>query len=131
MSQLAIDIWRSFRSLPAWVQVWMAAILMPVNLLSICFLHEPGAILIAILAIGGMLPNLGIIIFERGLSKMMSIPHLLPWTALVVIIILDRPEAGSLYDQYLLALAIVNCVSLAFDYPDSIKWLKGDRKVAG
>jgi len=60
----------------------------------------------------------------------MSIPHLLPWTVLVLLIIFRRPEATGLYSTFLWALLVVNLISLAFDYVDALKWLKGDRAIA-
>ncbi len=35
------DIWRSFRALPLWVQVWVALWLVPMNLLGFAFLPHP------------------------------------------------------------------------------------------
>jgi len=86
--------------------------------------------LIAFLANIGMLLNIPVMIYDRGVSKLMSIPHLIPWTALVLIILFNRPEATGLYDTFLSALLIINIISLVFDYVDSMKWIKGDRAIA-
>ena len=77
-SNLFIEIWNSFRALPLWVQLWMVVILMPINFASLFFLGEPQGGLIAFLAIFGMLPNMVIMIYDRGLSKLMAFPHLIP-----------------------------------------------------
>jgi len=37
------DIWRSLRSLPLWVQIWVVAILVPVNVLPFFVLDVSGA----------------------------------------------------------------------------------------
>lgn len=55
----------------------------------------------------------------------------MPWSVLVLYIVLARPAVGGSYDIYLTILAVVNIISLAVDYADSYKWLKGDRAVAG
>ena len=123
------DIWRSFRALPLWVQIWVALILVPVNMAAIFFVAEPDGILIAALAIGGMMPNLFIMIKERGLSKAMALPHLLIWTPLVLILLTTEHVPGT-YHDYLLLLLAVDLLSLAFDYPDAWKWWKGDRAIA-
>ena len=118
-------IWKSFGALPLWVKIWMVLVLGPVNMASIFFLDEPQGVLIAILAYGGMILNLPIIWVEKGMSKMMSLPHVLVWTPLMFVL---WPLLGA---PYATILFVVNLISLVFDYVDSWKWLKGDRAVAG
>ena len=129
-NNLFIDIWTSFRALPLWVQVWVMVILFPINVASLFFLNEPSGGLIAFLAIIAMLPNLPILVYLRGFSKMLALPHVIPWAILVIIILVARPVGSSTYNSYLWVLLIINIISLLFDIPDSIKWLKGDRAVA-
>jgi len=129
-SNVFVEIWKSFRATPGWVQVWMVLLLMPINMASIFFINEPKGMLIAFLANIGMLMNIPVMFYDRGMSKLMSIPHLLPWTVLVLLIIFRRPEATGLYDTFLWALLIINLISLAFDYVDALKWIKGDRAIA-
>ena len=128
---LITDIWHSFRSLPAWVQIWVGLILVPVNMLSVLFVAEPKGILIATLAVGGMMPNIVIMLAERGLSKMMALPHLVIWIPLVLILWLHLGNVTGGYLMYLWLLLIVDGVSLAFDIPDAWKWWKGDKAIAG
>jgi len=130
-NSLITDVWTSLRALPTWVIVWMNFILVPANVASLFFLDQPMGIWVAVLAIGGMLPNLGVIAYDRGISKLMSIPHLIPWTLLVGLILFARPEGSETYSTYLWVLLAIDLFSLCFDYPDAIKWLKGDRAVAG
>ncbi len=127
---LVLDIWRSFRALPLWVQIWVALILVPVNMGAIFFVNEAGGLLIAALAIGGTIPNLVIMIAERGVSKAMALPHLLIWTPLVVIVIQNTGTATGGFQTYLWVLLATDLLSLAFDYPDAWKWWKGDRAIA-
>ena len=126
-----LEIWTSFRSLPLWVQVWVVGILMPVNLAAIFFLNQPFGYWVALLAIGAMLPNVLIIFKERGFSKMMAWPHLLPWSILVIWLLVSPPVGSAAYGSYLLILLVVDAISLAFDYPDARKWWQGDRAIAG
>lgn len=128
---LIAEIWQSFRSLPGWVQIWVAFLLVPVNMASLFFIAEPMGLWIAALANVAMLPNIWVMIHDRGLSKLMAIPHIIPWTLLVALLVFARPMATGLYDAYLWVLLAVNVVSLFFDYPDAVKWLTGDRAVAG
>lgn len=129
--KLFFDIWSSFRSLPLWVQIWVALILVPINMAPLFFIDQPSGIMIAILAIIGIAPNIGVIIMERGFSKLMALPHLLPWSILIAILLINRPEGSQAYQIFLWALLIINTVSLLFDYPDAYKWWKGDRNIAG
>jgi len=125
-----VEIWNSFRATPGWVQFWMMLLLMPINMASLFFLNEPMGMIIAFLANIGMLLNIPVMFYDRGVSKLMSIPHIIPWTALVVLIIFYRPEATGLYDTYLWVLLVTNLISLAFDYVDGLKWINGDRAIA-
>jgi len=125
-----VEIWSSFRAMPGWVQIWMVFLLMPINMASIFFINESMGILVAFLANIAMIMNIPVMFYDRGMSKLMSIPHLIPWTALVLLIIFYRPEATGLYNTFLWVLLVVNLISLAFDYVDALKWIKGDRAIA-
>ena len=128
------SIYTSFRSLPLWVQVWMVVILMPVNAGGLLFLDQPIGLGIAVLGLAGMLLNIPVLMYSRGFSKLMAVPHLLPWTALVawllyLIFTAGVPEGNI---RILVGLIlVVDVISLAFDYKDSIEWFRGDRAVAG
>lgn len=128
---MIMQIWKSFRSMPAWVQVWVAFILVPINMASLFFIQEPGGLLITFLANIGMMLNMPVMIMDKGFSKAMALPHIIPWTILIGMLFLNRPEAVGNYDIYLTVLLVTNMISLAFDYPDALKWLGGDRKVSG
>ena len=105
----------------------MALWLMPINIASLLFIHEPYGLWVAFLANIAMLPNLPIMLVERRLSRTMALPHLPFWTALVLLIVWMGPDASTLYGKYLFALAMTNIVSLLFDYGDAYRWFKGDR----
>ena len=126
------DIWRSFRAMPLWVQVWVALILVPVNVASLLFLDAPNGVTIAVLANGALWLNGGIMIYERGLSRLMALPHLLLWTPLVMILAatLSKGTAGEAA-VFFWTLLVINLISLGFDYVDFWKWLQGKREVAG
>ena len=131
---LIADIWRSFRAMPLWVRVWVALWLVPVNPAAFLLLaHRIGAAgaVAAALAMG---PNLAIMAAQRGFGKAMALPHLAPWTVLAIWLALELTGGGApggavaAYGWILLA---TNAVSLAFDYVDAVKWLRGDRAPAG
>lgn len=130
-NNILVDCWTSFRAMPAWVQIWVAFILMPINMASLFFISQPMGIWVALLANIAMMLNLPVMVMDRGFSKAMALPHLIPWTILVGILLFARPEAAGLYGTYLYVLLGTNIISLLFDFPDAVHWLHGDRKVAG
>ncbi len=128
-----IDIYRSFRRLPLWVQLWVAFWLAPLNMGGLFFLDHPLGLGIAVLGIVGMLPNMIIVMVERGFSRTMALPHLIPWTLLVVWLIIvmtgtDAPEGVIAW--YIWALILTDSISLFFDYRDGLQWLNGKRDIA-
>lgn len=133
--QMILEVWQSFRRLPMWVQLWVAIWLVPVNLIGLAFVRAdmaPQAGLVATLAILGMLPNIPIMGYWRGMSKAMSLPHLVFWIPLVIVLWSlmgsDRLSGGYLF--YVWVLFLTNVLSLVFDIKDSIDWFRGDRAVS-
>ena len=119
---MILDIWQSFRRIPGWVQIWVMFILVPVNLLPLLFLNAPFGVAVALLAVGGMLPNLVIMWNERGLSKRMALPHLVLWTPLVILVawVLWQGAATGGWAMVLWALLVIDLISLGFDYVDAV-----------
>ena len=104
---MTADIFASFRRLPVAVQAWVALWLAPVNMATLAFLGQRNGVLIAVLAIGGMAPNLVIMIRERGLSALMALPHLVIWTPLVIVIVITLISGvGSGYAIFLVLLLL-------------------------
>lgn len=131
--QNAVDIWNSFRRIPGWVQIWVALILVPANLLPLLFLDQPLVGWVAALSVGGVLPNMAIMLGERGLSKRMALPHVVIWPPLVALIgwlLLAGPVLSPGYQRMLMLVLLVDLISLAFDFVDANKWRKGDRDIA-
>lgn len=124
------EIWISFRAMPASIQVWVAFLLAPINMAAIFFMDQPFGIWIAILAIGAMTINMSVMVYDRGFSKLMAFPHLIPWTILVIWIAFARPVGSAGYDTFLWILLVTNIISLGFDCPDALKWWKGEREPA-
>ncbi|MDT8328220.1 MAG: hypothetical protein RQ750_12685, partial [Roseovarius sp.] len=82
--------------------------------------------------VGAMLLNGVLMLFERGFSKIMALPHVLIWTPLVVLILwlLARDDLAPGYARYLMVLLVVDLFSLVLDYADTVKWLRGERQIA-
>lgn len=126
------SILRSLRNLPLWVRIWMNLWLVPVNVATVFFTDWEHGQMVAYLANFGMILNLPIIFYEKGFSKFMSLPHILLWTPLVVICLmaLSSGAVAGGTATFLWILVVTNIISLLFDYPDFIKWIKGDRAIA-
>jgi len=107
-------------------------ILVPVNAAAIFFVAAPLGVWVAVLAIGGLLPNLGVMIVERGFSRTMALAHLVMWPPLVTLIVwaLAQDGLGGGYRLFLLLLLVVDVVSLIFDVHDARRWLRGDKGLA-
>ncbi|MGB0505349.1 MAG: hypothetical protein ACPGGK_04060 [Pikeienuella sp.] len=132
--KLILDIWHSFRAMPGWVQVWVFVILVPVNFAGFLLWDTDVGRMTAIAAIVGIGPNLFVMIWDRGFGRLMALPHLVPWTVLVIWLIVhltgaNAPSGGEALFGW--SVVAINSFSLWFDYPDAVKWLKGDRAPAG
>jgi len=132
-----VTIWRSYRSLPLWVQVWVGGILVPVNAAAFALVDTPSGHWAAWAAVFVVATNVPIMWVEQGMSKLMSVPHLVAWVPLQAFLacrltgtVGAQPVAHA---EIMLAAALltVNGISLAFDALDSFKWWRGDRQVPG
>jgi hypothetical protein len=134
MSGRLRDCWASFRALPVWVQWWVGGLLIPVNALPFFLLDTPTGRLGAAASLVVVMSNVPVMLAERGMSRLLSIPHLIAWIPLCVALLL-RAFSGDPIENWeralLFALLAVNGVSLLFDAIDSWRWLRGDREVPG
>lgn len=133
----SLAIWKSFRSLPLWVQLWVAGILTPVNAAPFFLLDTWLGMAGAIAAAFVVATNLPIMWWAGGMTRLMSVPHLFAWIPLQIAIPLRLSGAigaGPVGDAEFwlgVALFVVNGISLSFDLLDSWRWLRGEREVAG
>ncbi len=131
------DIWRSWRSLPLWVQIWVAGILVPVNVLPFFLLESTVGQAGALAALLVLVTNGPLMWVYRGMNKVLSIPHLVAWGPLVIYLLMLLSESGFRADASRMELGLaalllaINGISLMFDAVDSAKWLAGDRATPG
>ena len=128
--------WISFRALPRWVQWWVGAVLVPVNAAPFLFLDLWTGRLVAGAAALVALTNLPIMVLDSGMSKRMSIPHLLIWGPLEYILIMrllgrGAPWVSAFEWRFCVVIVLVNGISLGFDLLESWRWFRGDRGVPG
>lgn len=131
------DIWKSYRSLPLWVQIWVALILVPVNAAAFFLLDTWLGVAAAIAAAFVVLTNAPILWVCRGMSRLMSVPHVFAWLPLQILIPLrlagmvgSGPVSGAEW-VFGIILFVINGISLVFDVVDSWRWLRGEREVPG
>jgi len=137
MSARLSQIWQSFRSLPMWVQRWVGLLLVPANILPFLLLDTWSGRAGALAALVVVATNVPILWRARGMTRAMSIPHLLAWIPLEFALLarlagMAGPASISALELALaVLLVVINGISLGFDIVDSWRWLRGDRAVAG
>ncbi len=115
----------------------MGFVLIPVNALPFFLLDTWSGRAGALAALFVVATNVPIMWAASGMSRAMSLPHLLAWIPLEIALVLRvSGAAGSLPASATeLALAIVlllvNGISLVFDAIDSWRWWRGQRDVPG
>ncbi|MHA7835443.1 MAG: hypothetical protein ACX94A_13295 [Algiphilus sp.] len=130
-------IYHSYRSLPLWVQIWVVAILMPVNAAAFFLLDTWLGVAAAIAAVFVVITNAPIMWATGGMSRLMSVPHLFAWFPLQVLIVMRLletvgPGPVSVAEWWFgVILFVINGISLVFDTVDSWRWLNGERDVPG
>lgn len=124
----------SFQSLPLWVRLWVGAVLVPANVVPFFFLDTATGQVAAWAAAFVAVTNVPIMLQRRGMSRLMSVPHLLAWFPLVAWLALRLAGATALSTAELALLwllLIVNSLSLVFDVMDTWRWLAGERDIPG
>ena len=124
------DVWASFTAMPLWVRIWVAAILVPANMAALALIGHPGGWLIAVLAVGGMVPNAVMLLLMRGFSKAMALSHVALWLPLLWLIVQGAPGTGW-HGALIWLIFLVDAFSLVFDIPETLAWMRGERGVFG
>ncbi|CAJ0794191.1 hypothetical protein ACUXIW_001914 [Ralstonia pickettii] len=127
------DLLKSIAGLPAWVQTWLA-ILVVTNVASLTFLDSPvgryTAMAFAIVAA----VNVPIMVLQRGLTRLLSFPHFV-WVPLVLYLASQLWGASPLptgpVRMYAWVVFVVNSISLTFDIIEAVRWLRGGKEVLG
>lgn len=135
------EIGRSWLALKRWVKVWLF-LLNAVFLAAFFFLsRDPIAatILWLYLASGPFL--LIIMVFQRGLSRLLGTAHLIPWLPLLGYLLLRLstdivgPRVGvdsePILFLYSVTVTAVLAVCLGFDLYDLRRWMKGETALIG
>lgn len=123
-----------------WVKSWLF-LLNAIFLAAFAFTDDPAAtwILVGYVASGPLLA--WIMIRQRGLTRLLGVAHLIPWTPLLIYLILRvcSDIAGPIVSistnpvlaTYLYVLLVCLLVCLALDTWDVIRYSHGERYVLG
>lgn len=126
------DCGRSFMALPRRVQWWVAAVLVPVNTAPFLLLGTESGRAGALASLLIVATNVPIMLHQRGMSRLMSVPHLFIWIPLCLWAwqhLTGTPAATGADAWLAIALLVANGISLPFDVIDSLRWLRGERAV--
>ena len=123
-----VPLLKSLATLPMWVKVWLVALGLT-NVASLAFLNQPSGVVVAILAFSGIILSKIAVSYAGGLTRLVSVGHIVGWVPLVLMLLFARPLADGAYDTYLAILLIMNTISILFDLNDFRLWLSGDRDV--
>jgi hypothetical protein len=126
----------SWIAMKTWIKIWLF-LLNSLFLVAIFFLPEPTArlTLTAYVASGPLLAAM--MIWQRGLTRLLGLAHLIPWLPLAGYIALrltsdvagpmiTRVAAPTLY-SYLVVLLIAIVICLVLDLYDWWRWWRGER----
>jgi hypothetical protein len=123
---------RSWLALPLWVKLWLFA-LNAIFLVALVFVPSTMArvVLISYVASGPVL--LAFAFYGGGLSRIMGIGHLLPWTPMLIWLPFHMADGALGPDAraYAGALIPVCAACLAFDVFDVWRWCRGERGIIG
>ncbi|MEM1139083.1 MAG: hypothetical protein AAGH45_04300 [Pseudomonadota bacterium] len=132
-----VRIFKSYFSLPVWVQIWVAFILAPANFAGLWMMDLPIGYWTGLTALVVIGSNTVLMAMNGGLSKVLAIPHLIFWIPLHGYIVWrlffqeGGPAIGSTEYVYGLIVLVVNTISLLFDVYDTAEWAKGKKGIAG
>ena len=130
----------SWMRMKTWIKIWLFA-LNAVFLFALFYWPSELAqiVLAAYFASAPLL--LAFVIAQRGLTRLLSIAHLIPWLPLMAYLVLrltsdmagvqTTPESDSGLFAYTVVLTLSVAVCLAFDFYDLVRWLRGDRARIG
>lgn len=140
--QVSIDFWGrlkdvyfSFRTAPGWVQAWVMLILAPINMVPFFLYGMTQHPLAGWTAFGFtfvLIWNVAIVIYERGVSKLTSVPHLPPWIPLQIYAgmwLFVWGGLSPLMTAFAWAYFVIVGISNVLDIYDTARWLRGDRAV--
>lgn len=116
-----------------WIKVWLFA-LNGLFLAAIAFLPDPTARLTLACYVASAPLLAALMIWQRGLTRLLGLAHLIPWLLLVGILgarllIVEAGDGSPPTEMrdYFLALVVVVAFCLVLDAFDCWRWFRGER----
>lgn len=138
-----MNIVESWKSMKLWIKVWLFY-LNAIFIFSIFFIGTHESITWILLTYISSGPYLMVFIIpSNGLSRVLGLAHIVPWTPLCLYLILlmfypdklyldtDEQITSSPLFAYLIVLLVSVLACLSFDYYDVYRWFKGERYILG
>ncbi len=134
------QVWWSLAATPLWVQVWVWLFLLPVNMAAIVLYAMTAHPLAGWAALGFgfvVLTNGPLTVYERGISRLTSLPHLVPWIPLQIYcgywIVLRPADLAAAAEIQIFAWAYFCIIGISnvFDAYDTVRWFRGERAIHG
>lgn len=130
------DAFASLCAAPLWVQIWVWTGLLPVNMAALYLYAVSSHPLPGWTALGFMfvvVTNMTLVLYERGVSKLTSLPHLIPWIPGQIYaaywLFYRSDELTLTLTIYAWAYSIVIGISNLFDAYDTWRWFRGERGI--
>ena len=128
------QVFRSIAGMKLWVKVWLM-LLGPANMAAFLYLDTDIGFWTAVA--GGLVvaTNIPMMFAMGGVTRALSLPHMI-WVPLLIYIFpqIIGPEAldpASAEFRLGVTIFVFNSISLAFDFLESYRWLKGEREILG
>ena len=123
-----IDFFRTLLNSPKPVLAWVTLLMIANMILPFLFLETLEAkVVLAGLMIGAMLQTA--IFSSKGFVRLLGLGHI-AWVPMVVWLWmrLDTAPAGSAFRMWMLAVIILNSISLVIDAADVILYIRGEKE---
>ena len=128
------QVFRSIAGMKLWVKVWLM-MLGPANMAAFLYLDTDIGYWSAVA--GGLVvaTNIPMMFAMGGVTRALSLPHMI-WVPLLIYILPRSigPEAldpASAEFRLGVTIFVFNSISLAFDFLESYRWVKGEREILG
>ncbi len=134
MSTRVSRVFQSIWGMKTWVKVWLM-MLGPANMVAFLFLDTDIGYWSAVAGVFVVATNIPMMFIQGGITRALSLPHMI-WVPLLIYIFpkIIGPEAldpTSAEFQLGVTIFVFNSISLAFDFLESYRWLKGEREILG
>ncbi len=122
-----MNLTRTMMIMPIHWQVWLGVLVTVNMVVPIFFIHTPEAQVVLATMIAGLV-IMSVIFSEKGFVRLLGIGHI-GWLPLVFWLWtrLDHAPADSTFGYWLMAVIVLNSLSVFIDTIDLLRYVKGER----